>query len=161
MAKYTEKNISFEVKDIKDSNNAEKYIFDDKKNIVSPKKHINAIDIDWNNATLPGSIAPIKSTADLLSRLAYAISSHKGNFVYRNNFWTIGKDGYWYENDMKTEYKAVPIDGAVWSIGEDGYWYENGIKTNNRTLGETKVLSKNEYQNLQHYENNVLYLIKE
>ena len=35
--------------------------------------------------------------------------------------WTIGeKDGYWYKNGVKTEYKAVGVDGAPGAAGPAG-----------------------------------------
>ena len=34
--------------------------------------------------------------------------------------WTIGeKDGYWYKNGVKTEYKAVGVDGAPGAAGPE------------------------------------------
>ncbi|MCD8286749.1 MAG: DUF4988 domain-containing protein, partial [Clostridia bacterium] len=38
--------------------------------------------------------------------------------------WTIGPDGYWYQDNVKTEYIAVP--GMFLSVDEDGYWLYNG-----------------------------------
>ncbi len=43
-----------------------------------------------------------------------------------SNVPSIGADGYWYLDGVKTEYRA---EGSVISIGTDGYWYINGIKT--------------------------------
>lgn len=34
--------------------------------------------------------------------------------------WTIGADGYWYEDGVKTEYKAIGVDGKDGVDGEDG-----------------------------------------
>lgn len=34
--------------------------------------------------------------------------------------WTIGDDGYWYENGKKTDYKAIGADGAVGPQGPKG-----------------------------------------
>ena len=34
--------------------------------------------------------------------------------------WTIGNDGYWYQNGTKTDYKAVGIDGKDGVDGKDG-----------------------------------------
>ena len=59
--------------------------------------------------------------------------------------WSIGDDGYWYEDGVKTEHKAVATDGEKGDKGEDGsYWkvetkdgglyfveYKNGAKTGN------------------------------
>ena len=51
--------------------------------------------------------------------------------------WTIGNDGYWYKNNVKTEYKAVGKDGTdgdsiVWKI-ENGKFveYKNDKATGN------------------------------
>ncbi len=52
--------------------------------------------------------------------------------------WTIGSDGYWYENGTKTDKKAVGTDGkngTEWTIGDDGYWYKNGTKTSVKATG--------------------------
>ena len=40
--------------------------------------------------------------------------------------WTIGSDGYWYENGVKTEYKATGSNGdTVYCYpNEDGYWWK-------------------------------------
>ena len=67
--------------------------------------------------------------------------------------WTIGPDGYWYVDGMKTEYSSVGPkgdkgeagypgmagekgkDGTVVTIGEDGYWYLDGQKTEFKATG--------------------------
>lgn len=58
--------------------------------------------------------------------------------------WTIGEDGYWYQNGTKTEYYALGKDGTngkdgkdaiQWTIGADGYWYQDGVKTNVKAEG--------------------------
>lgn len=57
--------------------------------------------------------------------------------------WTIGTDGFWYKNGVKTEYKAIGEDGQdgtgsadKWTIGTDGYWYLNGTKTEYKAIGQ-------------------------
>ena len=53
--------------------------------------------------------------------------------------WTIGTDGYWYDNGEKTEYKAVGENGTnadVWTIESDGYWYKNGEKSDYKAIGQ-------------------------
>lgn len=50
--------------------------------------------------------------------------------------WTIGEDGYWYKDGVKTNTKARGDDGDVWDISGDGYWIRNGIKTTIRAVGE-------------------------
>jgi len=37
----------------------------------------------------------------------------------------IGTDGYWYIDDVKTQYKASTVP----SVGNDGFWYIDGVKT--------------------------------
>ncbi len=55
--------------------------------------------------------------------------------------WTIGEDGFWYDNGKKTDYKAVGQngvngkDGAQWTIGTDGFWYKDGEKTDYVAIG--------------------------
>lgn len=40
--------------------------------------------------------------------------------------WTIGSDGYWYENGTKTQYRAIGQDGAVGPQGPQGEKGETG-----------------------------------
>ena len=40
--------------------------------------------------------------------------------------WTIGADGYWYEDGVKTEYKAIGVDGKDGADGKDGINGEDG-----------------------------------
>lgn len=40
--------------------------------------------------------------------------------------WTIGQDGYWYQDGVKTQYKAIGVDGKNGKDGEDGKDGENG-----------------------------------
>lgn len=70
--------------------------------------------------------------------------------------WTIGADGFWYKNDVKTEFKAKGDkgdtgaegpqgpqggsgtgtpgkDGDTYIPGEDGFWYKNEVKPENKT----------------------------
>lgn len=52
--------------------------------------------------------------------------------------WTIGTDGYWYDNGNKTDNRAIAQDGKdadVWTIGNDGWWYKNGEKTDYQAVG--------------------------
>jgi len=50
--------------------------------------------------------------------------------------YTIGSDGYWYADGVKTTTKAIGQDGANYTIGSDGFWYLNGTKTSYRAIGE-------------------------
>lgn len=74
--------------------------------------------------------------------------------------WTIGEDGYWYQDGKKTEFKAKGDkgdpgepgtpgtpgepgqpgtpgdpgeDGDTYIPGEDGFWYKNEVKPENKT----------------------------
>lgn len=40
--------------------------------------------------------------------------------------WTIGQDGFWYKNDVKTEFKAIGQDGVNGQDGTDGQDGANG-----------------------------------
>ncbi|MBQ7691498.1 MAG: hypothetical protein IJT30_09980, partial [Muribaculaceae bacterium] len=59
--------------------------------------------------------------------------------------WTIGVDGFWYEDGVKTEYYALGKDGtngrdgAQWTIGADGYWYKDGEKTTVKAEGRDGI----------------------
>ena len=50
--------------------------------------------------------------------------------------WTIGADGYWYQDGKKTDKKATGADAPVWTIGADGYWYKDGVKQDQKAVGE-------------------------
>ena len=50
--------------------------------------------------------------------------------------WTIGDDGYWYQDGVKTEHKAVPENGAAGSAGAAGEKGDKGDK------GETGAAGK-------------------
>ena len=47
---------------------------------------------------------------------------------------TIGTDGYWYLDGVKSEYRA---EGSTISIGTDGYLYIEGVKSEYRAEGST------------------------
>ena len=49
---------------------------------------------------------------------------------------TIGTDGYWYIDGVKTTYKAE-IDFDKMSYVQDGYWYVGGEKTDYKAVGNT------------------------
>ena len=84
--------------------------------------------------------------------------------------WTIGDDGYWYVDGVKTDkfsrgmdgkdgMQGAPgrdgkdgmqgadgangRDGTSWEIGDDGYWYRNGTKTEHKAVRDADI------QNLQ------------
>lgn len=40
--------------------------------------------------------------------------------------WTIGNDGFWYQDGAKTDYKAIGVDGANGTNGKDGEDGEDG-----------------------------------
>ena len=49
--------------------------------------------------------------------------------------WEIGTDGFWYKNDVKTEYQAVGqageagVAGVSPYIGENGNWFAYNTET--------------------------------
>lgn len=49
---------------------------------------------------------------------------------------TNGKDGQNGQNGQNGQDGQNGKDGTAWTIGDDGYWYENGKKTNYRAIGE-------------------------
>ncbi|WP_286334787.1 PL29 family lyase N-terminal domain-containing protein [Bacteroides caecimuris] len=73
-------------------------------------------------------------TVTLSDGKSYVLTNGKDGADGKNgadaDVWTIGeKDGYWYKNGVKTEYKAVGVDGAPGadgSAGEEGVAGENG-----------------------------------
>lgn len=56
--------------------------------------------------------------------------------------WTIGEDGYWYKDGVKTEINAKGNDGepgkdgTEWTIDEDGYWCVDGEQTEYKAVAE-------------------------
>lgn len=58
---------------------------------------------------------------------------------------TIGVDGYWYINGVKTTTKAEGTDGIcpAITIGTDYYWYINGVNTGVKAKGETGATGSN------------------
>lgn len=56
--------------------------------------------------------------------------------------WTIGEDGYWYKDGVKTEISAKGNDGVAgkdgteWTIDEYGYWCANGEQTDYKAVAE-------------------------
>lgn len=43
--------------------------------------------------------------------------------------WTIGEDGYWYQDGVKTDYKAIGKDGQDGSNGQGGKYYVPNAET--------------------------------
>ena len=66
------------------------------------------------------------------------IQGEKGEPGAPGSVVTIGTDGYWYIDGVKTDVKAEGTPGAAGSvvtIGTDGYWYIDGVKTNVKAQG--------------------------
>ena len=64
--------------------------------------------------------------------------------------WEIGTDGFWYKNDVKTEYQAVGqageagVAGVSPYIGENGNWF--AYNTENKRSGRYRHLCcRNQY----------------
>ena len=57
---------------------------------------------------------------------------------------TIGTDGYWYLDGVKTNYRASGTINVP-SIGEDGYWYIDGVKTNYKADGSKITIGADGY----------------
>lgn len=52
--------------------------------------------------------------------------------------WTIGTDGYWYADGIKTDKKAIGEDGRdadIWTIGPNGNWFKNDVDTGQPSKG--------------------------
>ena len=50
--------------------------------------------------------------------------------------WTIGTDGFWYCDNVKTEYKALGVDGKDGKDGVDGVDGKDGVNGTNGTNGK-------------------------
>ncbi|MBP5339402.1 MAG: hypothetical protein J6Z14_08920, partial [Prevotella sp.] len=98
----------------------------------------------WNDQliTMQQTISTLevqaKDNADLLKELQDRVKALEEKDYH---VWTIGTDGYWYDNGKKTDYKAVGQDGqdgkngTQWTIGSDGFWYQDGVKTEYVAIG--------------------------
>lgn len=65
----------------------------------------------------------------------YEFTVKNGTNGSNGDQYTIGTDGYWYKNGVKTADKAIGEDGDEYTIGSDGFWYLNGTKTTYKALG--------------------------
>ena len=65
----------------------------------------------------------------------YEFTVKNGTNGSNGDQYTIGTDGYWYKNGVKTDDKAIGEDGDEYTIGADGFWYKNGNKTTYKALG--------------------------
>ena len=56
--------------------------------------------------------------------------------------WTISDDGFWVQDGVKTDKKALGskgedgAPGTQWTISEDGFWVKDGTKTTNKAIGK-------------------------
>ena len=111
-------------------------------NLRKDLEDVKKIAQDAKNAIDAGAV--ITKVEDVAEGVKVTLSDGK-TFTVKNGaagkdatIWTIGSDGYWYENGTKTDKKAVGTDGkngTEWTIGDDGYWYKNGTKTSVKATG--------------------------
>ena len=93
-----------------------------------------------------------KTDSALIVNLQKQIDELKKDGKY--HVWTIGADGYWYDNGTKTDQKAIGTngtDGDQWTIGDDGYWYQNGKKTDYVAIGQNGTAGDQWYINDEGY----------
>lgn len=100
------------------------YTYDENGNIIEPQPIVNSIDIDWNNAQVPGLENSIDSTAALLK----VIGTLNNDFKELNTTFNSKVQEIIEESSPKEKYKHV-------------------------------LLTQEEYEALEEYEENTLYLV--
>ena len=94
------------------------YRYDEEGKILNHQPIVNAIDIDWQNAEVPGLSKKISSTSDLLSEISKiskkAIDTSKVPYV--------GENGNWWIDENDTGISAEGQDGVTPHL-IDGKWY--------------------------------------
>jgi len=84
-------------------------------------------------------ITDVKSTADginitLSDGKTYALTNGKNG--ENGTSWTIGADGYWYKDGVKTDYKAIGVDGKDGVKGDKGDKGDQGDKGDKGEQGD-------------------------
>lgn len=117
MAKFEKDNVKFSGINENSLNigrkiGASQYILDANGNIndIAHKNVVNAIDIDWNNATIDNKIGPIKTTADLINIIANRTNgSGDGNSIPIYDEETINRLSL--TNELPSKY--IGIDSSL------------------------------------------------
>ena len=112
------------------------YVIDDDGNIQHSSANyvVNAIDIDWNNATYKNKLGPIKSTSDLISIIGQTKEKVDESIVENKTPYI--KDGYWWIGDTNTN---IPASDNTPYVGENGNWWigdtDTGVTATNMVFG--------------------------
>ncbi|MBO5394611.1 MAG: leucine-rich repeat domain-containing protein [Clostridia bacterium] len=114
-----------------------------KNGVKTNKKAVGDVGQKGNGIkSITTSDDPLKTNATQTTYIITLDDNSTYEFVVKNGTngssgdqYTIGTDGYWYKNGVKTNDKAIGEDGDEYTIGEDGYWYLNGEKTEYKAIG--------------------------
>lgn len=127
--------------------------------IDSLQKQIDATNVTLSELqTLIKSGAVITSVSSTNDGITIALSDGKSYTLNHGKdgadgknavAWTIGADGYWYENGVKTEYKAIGVDGKDGVDGVDGEDGKDGVNGEDGKDGVDGKDGKYYYPNLE------------
>ena len=105
------------------------------------KKAVGDIGANGNGIkSIAPSTDPAKTNATQTTYIITLDDNSTYEFVVKNgtngedgddaDIWTIGNDGYWYKNGIKTDDKAVGENGETPYIGSNGNWWIGQTDTN-------------------------------
>ena len=105
------------------------------KELSTLKGDLSALQTKVNEGKWITSLAPTTGgfTVTFSDNTSYTITSGKDGAAGADAVkWEIGTDGFWYKNDVKTEYQAVGeagVAGVSPYIGENGNWFAYNTET--------------------------------
>ena len=108
------------------------------KELSTLKGDLSALQAKVNEGKWITSLAPTTGgfTVTFSDNTSYTITSGKDGAAGADAVkWEIGTDGFWYKNDVKTEYQAVGqageagVAGVSPYIGENGNWFAYNTET--------------------------------
>ena len=106
--------------------------------VVDLKGDLSALQAKVNEGKWITSLAPTTGgfTVTFSDNTSYTITNGKDGAAGADAVkWEIGTDGFWYKNDVKTEYQAVGqageagVAGVSPYIGENGNWFAYNTET--------------------------------
>ena len=108
------------------------------KELSTLKGDLSALQAKVNEGKWITSLAPTTGgfTVTFSDNTSYTITNGKDGAAGADAVkWEIGTDGFWYKNDVKTEYQAVGqageagVAGVSPYIGENGNWFAYNTET--------------------------------
>ena len=116
------------------------------KELSTLKGDLSALQAKVNEGKWITSLAPTTGgfTVTFSDNTSYTITNGKDGAAGADAVkWEIGTDGFWYKNDVKTEYQAVGqageagVAGVSPYIGENGNWF--AYKTETKEVEDTGI----------------------